>query len=201
MKKYLTYNFIEYICKIRNEDICQQEVYILVNSPTTSDESSIIYFAEKFKRINIVTKNIKKFYKLQNYLEKKLGIAITVTNNKKKSLLKAKIIVNFNFDDETLNSFNINQKAIIIHNNKKATIKSKLFNGINIIDYQIAFNRANEFNDSKFNKFNKKYLYESCIKHKDFDLIQEQICNDGIKIVNLIGKNGVINNKEYQKLY
>ena len=36
--------------------------------------------------------------KLSDYLEG-LGIAITVTNNKRKSLLKAKFIINLDFDE------------------------------------------------------------------------------------------------------
>ncbi len=62
-----------------------------------------------------------------------MGIAITITNNKRKSLLKAKIIINMDFDEELINSFNLNSKALVIQLNKEIYIKSKLFNGINIL--------------------------------------------------------------------
>lgn len=56
LKKYLLYNFIDYIYKIKNEDTHTKEIFILANSPNEIDENNIIYFAECFKRINIVTK-------------------------------------------------------------------------------------------------------------------------------------------------
>lgn len=195
LNNYLLYNFIEHIAKIRKEDICMQEVYILVNNPSTLDEKNIIYFAKNFKRINIVTNHIKHFRKLETYLEEKFGIAITITNNKKKSLAKAKIIINLDFDEEIINSYNINTNAIIINPNLKIEIYSKLFNGVNVLDYQIVY--SNNFPYTRFKVFDKKILYESIIIDKSYEQAMKQIKEDNVKIVNLIGKNGIINRQEY----
>lgn len=197
LSNYLIYNFISYIAKMRNEDTHMQEVYILINKPNALDESNIIYFAKNFKRINIVTNHIKHFRRLENYLEEKFGIAITITNNKRKSLAKAGIIINLDFDEELINSYNINTQAIILNPNKKIEIYSKLFNGINISDYQIIY--SNKFSNSVYKKFDKKLLYETVLIDKNYEQAMKQIKEDNVKIVNLIGKNGIINRQEYNK--
>lgn len=197
---YLIYNFIEYISKIRNEDTISQEIFILVNNLNEINKNSIIYLSQKFKRLNIVTPKIKNFTKISDYLEE-LGIAITVTNNKRKSLLKAKFIVNFDFDEDMLNLFNINTKAIIIEINRKVNIRSKLFNGINILDFQMTYdNKISDFNSDNYKKFDKKILYERTLEGEKYDDIIKNIQEDNVKIINLIGKNGIINKQEYLKI-
>ena len=196
LTKHLLYNFIDYISKAIKQEAYMQEVFILINNTNRLDKNNIIYLAKQFKRLNVVTKNINSFKKLETYLEEELGIAITITNNKRKSLLKAKIIVNIDFDEEMLNSFNINNKAIIIQMNH-IQVRSKLFSGINILDYEITY-KKDIFSERMYNKFNKKILYESLIYSKNYDSIVKKIQEDDVKIINLIGKNGVINEAEYK---
>lgn len=200
LSKYLLFNFVEYISKQKNENSYCQEITILANNLSKIDEENIIYFSKNFKRINIVTKSINKFNKLEEKLEE-LGIGITITNNKRKSLLKAKIIINLDFDEDMLNSFNINQHAIIIQVGKKVNIKSKLFNGINILDYQIIYESEYiDLTNKEFKKFDKKLLYESIIGNKKYDDVINMIKKDNVRIVNLIGKNGIIQKQEYRKI-
>lgn len=197
---YLIYDIIEYISKIRNEDAISQEIFILVNNLNEITKSSIIYLSQKFKRINIVTPKINNFNKVSNYLEE-LGIAITVTNNKRKSLLRAKFIVNFDFDEDMLNLFTINTKAIIIEMNKKVVVKSKLFNGINILSFQMIYdNITNDFDIMDYKGFDKKILYEQSLDGRSYENVIKNIQENNVKIVNLIGKNGIINNQEYLKI-
>lgn len=197
---YLIYNFIEYISKIRNEDAISQEIFILVNNLNEINKNSIIYLSQKFKRLNIVTPKIKNFTKISDHLEE-LGIAITVTNNKRKSLLKAKFIVNFDFNEDMLNLFNINTKAIIIEINRKVNVRSKLFNGINILDFQMTYdNKISDFNSDNYKNFDKKILYERTLEGEKYDDIIKNIQEDNVKIINLIGKNGIINKQEYLKI-
>lgn len=197
---YLIYNIIDYISKIRREETISQEVHILLNNLNELSKNSIIYLSQKFKRINIISPKINNFTRITNYLEG-LGIAITVTNNKRKSLLKAKFIVNFDFDGDMLNLFNINTKAIIIQMTKETIVKSKLFNGINILDFQISYeDKINNFDTIDFKKFDKKVLYEQILDGKRYEDIMDTIQQDDVKIVNLIGKNGIINNQEYLKI-
>lgn len=197
LSNYLIYNFIEYISKLKNEEIYMQEIFVLVNNCDTLNKNNIIYLAKKLKRVNIVTNKINEFNKIGSSIEKKLGIGMTVTSNKRKSLAKAKIIVNIDFNEEMLNQFNINRDALILNINNKIQIKSKLFNGINVYDYNINYDK--KMDNDLYKSFNKKMLYESIIIGKNYNEIIEQINDDKVKITNLIGKNGTININEYRR--
>ena len=194
---YLIYNIIDYISKIRGENTNLQELFILINNINEIKKDTIIYLSQKFRRINIVTQKIKNFTNISDYLEK-LGIAITVTSNKRKSLSKAKFIINFDFDEETLNLYNIKTSAAIIEINNQIVIRSKLFNGINILDFQMKYD--NKINDIDYRSFDKKIMYEQSLIGKKYDSIIKQIGEDNVKIINLIGKNGIINKQEYLKI-
>ncbi len=197
LSNYLDYNFVEYISKFKNEEAYVQEVSILVSSCNSINAESIIYLAKKIKRINIVTTKISDFGKIATCLENEMGIGITVTNNKRKSLAKSKIIINIDFNEEMINQFNINRDAIIININNKAQVKSKLFNGINVYDYGIEYKK--NLDDELYKNFDEKLVYESKISGKSYNEIIEQISNDNVKIVNLIGKNGPIDIMEYKR--
>lgn len=197
---YLIYNFIDYISKVRNEETISQEIFILVNNLNDIRKDTIIYISQRFKRINIVTPKIKNLARISNYLES-LGIAITVTNNKRKSLSKAKFIINFDFNEDMLNMFNINQNSIIIEMSKQINIKSKLFSGINILDFQMIYdNITNNFNSIDYKAFDKKVLYEQSLEGKKYEDIIKDIQENNIKIVNFIGKNGIIDIQEYKRI-
>lgn len=193
---YMLLDCLKYISKYMDTKIEKQEISILLNNLTELDKNNIIYLSKNLKRVNIVTNNINRFKKLENYLQEELGISITITNNKKKSLLKSKIIVNLDFSENEVNLYNINRKAIIINLKDKINIKSKMFEGINISDYEITCKNIN-----KYNKFDNKILYESVIKKvDDYNSIIDKIKQDKAKIVNLIGQNGVIDRKEYVRI-
>ena len=197
LSNYLIYNFLEYISKLKNEEVCLQEVSILVDGYNTLNLENIVHIAKKIKRINVVTTKIKEFNKIATYLENEMGIAITITNNKRKSLAKAKLIINIDFDEEILNQFNINRDAIIININNKVEIKTKLFNGINVYDYNIKYDV--DIDEQLLKCFDKKLVYESILDKKSYNEIIDRINKDNIEIVNLVGKNGVINEIEYKR--
>ena len=74
--------------------------------------------------MNIVTNHIEKFKKLEDkFMEN--GIMITIGNNKKKSLMKSKIILNIDFPNELINKYMIKDDAIIINVPGKAKINMK----------------------------------------------------------------------------
>ena len=92
----LTYEILEYIVKkekIKKEDIV---ISILINH-LTSDYifEHLQKIVQEYKSVNIVTNNIGKFEKISNILEKE-GIIINISNNKKKSLIRSKIILSNN---------------------------------------------------------------------------------------------------------
>lgn len=194
---YLYVPIIKYICKIKNEEIYKQEITILAKKYSVLLEEQIVEIAKEVKRIQIVTTNIKQFENLEYKLNDIVGIPCQVTNNKRKSLLNSKNIINIDFDEETLNKYNINRNAIVINIANNIKINSKLFNGINVYDYQIKYD--NVFDDSKYSLFDKKALYESTLNNKNYTQSIEKLKKDNVRIVNLVGKNGVINIREFLK--
>lgn len=194
---YLLLDCIKYVGRNTNMEIHKQEISILLNKYNELDAKSIIYLAKNVKRVNIVTPNINSFRKLENYLQEELGISVVVNNNKRKSLLKAKIIINMDFDEELLDFYNINNNAIIINTKGKINVKSKSFVGINICDYDIIYkSQVNEYKS-----FDRKIIYESFIcNFSNYDAVIDKIKEDEVKIVNLIGQNGIIDRKEYLRI-
>ena len=111
--QYLILDIIEKLEK--NAKILEgDEVAILANDLTEEVKGNIIALLKKYKKVKIITNHAEKFKKLENDLFEKDGVAIIISNNKKKSLLKAGIIINFDFVEEEINKYNINENSIII---------------------------------------------------------------------------------------
>jgi len=201
---YLIIDSLEYITNLKEEELGNKEISILVNDLNEVNINNIYEIAERVKRLNIITNNINKLKNIENKLYEEKGIMITVSNNKRKSLAKTQIIVNIDFPEEILNKYNINKKAILINIEDKIKIHNKSFNGINInyYDIEIDKNIMNKFIENDMdNNFDKTVLYESLVYSKNrYHTICEKIKKDGIKIKGLIGNNGVINEKEIQML-
>lgn len=128
---------------------------------------------------------------MQEYLYNEFGIVLSVTNNKKKSLLKSEIIINMDFVEESINKYKIYDNAIIVNISDKINIQSKRFNGININYYKIQI--PDEY---KLEGFQNEIVYESLAYGKNYKYIYEKIIKDQIKINKLIGNNGVIKERE-----
>ena len=76
-------------------------------------------------------------------------------------------------------------------------IKSKSFNGIIINSYIIHFLKTIEIiKDMDFNSFEEINIYESLLLDSDRNLINENT----IKIVGIIGNNGIIPEKEFKNI-
>lgn len=197
--KYLTIKILEYISKKQNISLEEKNVAILINNNIDINLNLIKLIATKVKRLSIITSNISKFKYIEEKLYDEYGIAIEVSNNKRKSLLKTDIIINIDFEEEILNRYKINNTAIIINMNEKIKINSRSFNGININYYNIRYKNIEIFNENKMNKyFDTNILYESYIYRKDnLYNILEQINKDKVEIAELIGDNGKINCEEF----
>ena len=181
-------DIVKYITE--KQKIEKANISILINDLTDIEFNNIKILAQKYNMINIVTNHIEKFRKLENQLKEE-GIIITITNNKKKSLMKSNIIVNVDFPKELLNKYSLNENACIINLKKIVTITQKRFNGLTVNDYEIVF--RNDVCDEKF--FNGKYeikdLYEAGMyKKSPFIELREKIKKDGVKINKLFLNNG-----------
>lgn len=176
---YLDYieEILNSIIKLKKEIPEEQSIYILIKSNQTQYINIVMHMLSNYKMINIVTPNTDTFKRIEYNLEDSLE-TITILNNKRKSLSRAKYIVNMDFKEEEIVQYSINRTAIIFN-----TYSTK----INI------------------NNFDGTIINNIRIKAKDyekFDLQDEYVVNmnNNEKILNrienneydLIGNNGII---------
>jgi len=167
----------------------------LVNDFTQMNKEIIIDISKRIKRLNIVTNHIEKVKKIEEYLYNEYGIMLNISNNKRKSLLKSEVILNIDFPEEVINKYKIYDNSILINLNEKIILQSKRFNGININYYKIKVPGK-----YKIEGFQSELIYESLIYGKKYKDINRIITNDKIKIIKLIGNNGMISKNEIKNV-
>lgn len=185
----LSAKVIKYIIekkKMKTEEI---QISILINDISEIMLENIKQIVREYKRVNIVTNHIEKFKKIEEQIFKEEGIMITVSRNKRKSLLKSQIILNVDFPSELINQYRINEEAIIVNLRGNVEIKSKRFNGINVNDYEVSYQVWDEFDYEKDKLYYKKDCYEAQFYQKQpFEYINRKIERDEIEISELIGE-------------
>lgn len=180
---------IEYI--IDKKQLKKCGISILINDLTDVEKENIKILARKYKSINIITNHIEKFKKLEEMLQNDEGIMITITNNKKKSLMKSEIVLNVDFPEELINKYNIKDDSIIVNVKEKVKINKKRFEGLNINDYEIDFRQDKKDEKTLSDKYYLKDLYESQLYQKQkLNEIMEKIKLDKVLIKKLILNNG-----------
>lgn len=125
--KQKTDEIISQILKDKKRE--ETEISICVNEVDSQIEKYIYKFAKEFKTINIITNHIGKFKKIEEKLYEENGILINLTNNRRKSLLKSKLILNIDFPKELINEFAIYDNSTIINWDDNLKIRKKRFNG------------------------------------------------------------------------
>lgn len=187
--KFLLYDIIEYICKIKGVLKQTQNVAILINSKDDIILGQIPKVAESVKTLKIISNLISSFDYLEEELYSEYGIAMQITNNKRKSLLNTDIIINFDYDEEELNKYYVKTEAILV--NLQGNIKLSNFVGININNYQIEYEKDNFEEFTEENDFENNIIYESYIYRRDTLLnIQNQLKRDNVRLTGLIQNNG-----------
>lgn len=158
-KKWLLKNIVDEVIEelLNGRKRKESEISICVNEVDTKVEKYILKFAREFKNINIVTNHIGKF----KFIEKELyneGIIINITNNKRKSLNKAKLILNVDYPKEILNQFIIFDGAVIIDLEGNTKINKKRFSGRIINDYKYTVDEQSDV---------KKYILDNGLENYD----------------------------------
>lgn len=178
--------------KTENESIKMemQNIHFLANEYNKKNIEIIEKIMQRTKTINIVTKNLKKYMEYEEKLYQEKGILISVTNNRRKSLKKAKIIINLDFKEEELKEYSINRNCIFINCVGEKYKNIKYFEGTIINDIEV---NTNEIENLK--KFKLYQDFENTDIYKSFKNESENV-----KIKNLIGNNGKISKKELQNL-
>lgn len=181
-------DIISYI--VEKQKIEKVNISILINDLTDIEYKNIKILAQQYTTLNIVTNHIEKFKKLEKQLQEN-GIIITITNNKKKSLMKSQIIINIDFPKELINKYRINEKATIINVKRPVKITQKRFDGITVNDYEIEY--IKDICNEKFfgNEYNLKDLYEAeMYKKTSYEDLRKKIKADKVSISKVFLNNG-----------
>lgn len=199
--KYLILEILEYIFEIQGKKMEQEDIYFLINKDEDIYLENIKTLSEKFKTTNIITEELSKFQKIvENIFEEETTIYLS--NNKRKSLRRAKYIVNFDYGIGEIEKYNINRTAILINIEQKVKIESMAFEGINInnVNIQIPDELIEHFG-RMMEKINKNILYMSLVNQKqELARIKDRIKEDNIHILNLIGDKGIISQEEFKRI-
>lgn len=199
--KYLAIDILNYI--ILQKDIKKQETEIAVTLNEITDLSIEIIkiLSKQYKKLTIVTNHIEKLKKIEKEIYDREGILIIISNNKNKSLLKAQIILNMDFNKELLNQYRIFDDAIILNLEGDMKIDSIRFQGIVINDYEVTTGRQELIWRENMDKFVIKDLLEAVFYAKDtFKNIRKRLQKSNISITSLYGVNGVINFNSVERI-
>ena len=189
----LSSQVLEYIVEKKDLKKEKIQVSILINEVTDPILENIKQIVRQYKRANIVTNHREKFKNIEKQILENEGIMITVSNNKKKSLCKSKIILNVDFPSELINQYNFNDEAIIVNIRGNVRITRKRFNGMNINNYNIDFKSLEEFDYDKNNLYERKDIYEAQISARQpFGEIKKKVKKDGVKITELVGNKTIL---------
>lgn len=167
-----------------------QDIYFLTNSYQEQTIQLIQKIAQKVKSVNIITKEIEKYKKLEEFMQEQ-GIAISVSNNKRKSIKKAKLIINLDFAKEELNEYTLFRNAAIINVTQEKIVNLKGFEGIIVQDIAIEIEPEKKewiIQNNLEEDFRPLELYESVQ-----DITSQK---EDVQVSNLYGNNGKIDEKE-----
>lgn len=178
---------LNYIVQKKNLKKQELIVSVLVNQLSEITLQNIKKIANEYKRINVVTNHIDKWKKIEEEILEQQGIVLTITNNKKKSLLKSNLILNIDFPTELINQYQIKDDSIIINIQGNVFIKKKRFSGICINDYEITCIDGLEY-ENKNERFFVKDIYEASLyKRQPLDEIRKKLYKDKVQIAWLQG--------------
>lgn len=201
---YLIKDIVAYISQKQGKAPELEDVYLLIKNEDYRYRDNIVFLAQHFKTVNIVTTSLKVYQKFAKQLEEKQDIIVTVTNNKKKSLKRAKWIINFDLQTEEMKKYTINRTAIIIYLNKQGIYEQNNFEGLHIC--QAGIDVSQEIKDffekeHLLNQCSLTILYESTIKKgQNFRKVIEGLQKDKVEVKKLYGRRGILTDKEYEKM-
>lgn len=186
----LSVKALDFIVEKKKMQKEETKVGILVNDLTEYTLENIRIIVKQYKSVNIVTNHIEKFKKIEEQILEEDGIIIAVNNNKKKSLVKTDLMLNIDFPSELINQYNINDEAIIVNIKGNVKINKKRFKGININDYEIKFEKNEDFDGIDLNKYKLAEIYEAKLhKRTPYKNIIEILKKDKVEIQMLQGNN------------
>ena len=165
---------VKFVIEKQNSKVEENNIYFLIKNNNYKFSNTIINFSIIFKNLSIITNNINQFKFIQNDILMRYGIHIIISNNRKKSLLKAKYIINVDNSEKDISKYNISRDSVIF-NLSDFSIKSiRGFDGIIINDITWKVSKKYEKNKYIYSRFDN-YM-EKPIKTKEID---KMIGNNG----------------------
>lgn len=199
--EFLQFDIMKYILEMQNKDIRQEEIYIVFKKDNSLDLNFLKVFIENFRMTNIVTNDLERLKNVQDNLLYNDNILISVSNNKKKALKRAKYILNVNLNKGELEKYRINREAIIVNIKEDVHYDDISFAGINVkyLEVELPDEYLERFEKVGM-KFDNVKLYESVLlkegmNKRKVEEIQERIKNDGVRVTALIGNKGILDFK------
>ena len=190
--RMLVPEIIEYVENKKELEPEETTIHILANDFTEVVIENIKKLAQNHKHVAIITKNISKMKKIEEQILEETGSMITVMNNKKKSLAKAQLIINFDFPTELLKQYAIFEDSTIIDVTGNIKILKKRFNGVIITNYEIDFKNKSEYKIDDKSFFARDLYVAVFYKNQPYKYVREKIKRDGIYICNLYTKNQIL---------
>lgn len=206
LMEYMEFDIMKYILEKQKHSMKQEDIYIIFKRDNSLNLNFLARFIENFRMTNVVTNDIARLKNVQDNLLDNENILISVSNNKKKALRRAKYVLNVNLTTEELAKYNINRNAVIINIRENVKYSNPGFEGINVNYFDI--NVPDEL-DEKFeqmgNNFDLVKLYESLLLAESFgetftEKAYEKIARDEIQVKNVIGINGRISDEELERV-
>lgn len=204
LMEYMEFDIMKYILEKQKHSMRQEDIYIIFKRDNSLNLNFLVRFIENFRMTNVVTNDIARLKNVQDNLLDNENILISVSNNKKKALRRAKYVLNVNLTTEELAKYNINRNAVIINIRENVKYSNPGFEGVNVNYFDIKV--PDEF-DEKFeqmgNNFDLVKLYESILIAEDMenlDKVYEKIARDEIQVKNVIGINGRISDEELERV-
>ena len=206
LMEYMEFDIMKYILEKQKHSMRQEDIYIIFKRDNSLNLNFLVRFIENFRMTNVVTNDIARLKNVQDNLLDNGNILISVSNNKKKALRRAKYVLNVNLTTEELAKYNINRNAVIINIRENVKYSNPGFEGVNVNYFDIKV--PDEF-DEKFeqmgNNFDLVKLYESILIAENFgeastEKVYEKIARDEIQVKNVIGINGRISDEELERV-
>ena len=207
LMEYMEFEILKYITNKQNTSMNKEDIYIVFKREINLDLNFLKQFIQNFKTVNVVTNDIERLKNVQDNLLENDGILISISNNKRKALKRAKYIINLNLNKEELEKYKINRDAIIINIKEDVKYNVSSFDGVNINYFGI--DCPDEYME-KFEQIGENFdivkLYESILicynaYNMKIESVYERISKDNIKITELIGNNGRISDEELRKIH
>lgn len=195
--RFLLYKITEKIAYIKNIDISDLEISVLINHYSDIIIDELKDIGEKCKILNIITEKVNKYSELEKYFEDEFGFIINVSSNLSKSLIHSDLIFNIDFSGRDLKKCNFSKKGILIQINKEKMMRE---NGTTICFFKLNFPEKYKNYFCKRKHFCEEYLYESLLYSKISYLnMKKKLEDDNIDIEYFIGNKGKIDFRDITK--